>query len=120
MTAWLLPENKAALYSVLPHAGWSRPDEPGRPRLTMHAPDGNGWGWSIFVHSDIKYGCSARLNVSDLEAECRLNMAAMEWLKRNTPTLSLTLWMDIDRSVTEQIIKVVRTDVRLMRKGTRP
>jgi len=31
--------------------------------MKMIPPDGNGWGWSIFVHSDIKYACSAKLNV---------------------------------------------------------
>ena len=63
MTPWRLPENRAALDAVLPHAGWSHPDEPGRPSMKMIPPDGNGWGWSIFVHSDIKYACSAKLNV---------------------------------------------------------
>lgn len=83
MTAWLLPENRAAL-----EAAWSKCRLAEYFDFENMADDGSG---------------------DEFDAE--LNMAALAWLKRHQDFGEVTLHLNAARSVTEQLIEYVKDNL---------
>ncbi len=89
MTPWLLPENRKALEAI-----WT------------------DFKFSCFPSADFVDGTI----IAD-EFEADVNMAAFAWLKRNSGHTSLTLLLDGEKTITEQLIEEVKAWIEIRENG---